>query len=300
MDRCRLCGQNEMAVILSGIRTDLKDDYSLLECGKCGFVTLSPLPDDQLLGKYYNREYWQEGSNSSSGYMDLLYRLRMSGIVRDIKRVVPSRGRVLDWGAGDGAFVRLLVKNNFSGYGIDSFSPACDGKRIFRSDISDAPFDTESFDCITSFHVLEHLRDPVGAIKSASRLLKPGGVFIAEVPNISSFQYKLFKKDWQPLEIPFHLNHFNPNTLSKLFTCNVNCQVIHVSCFSHRVSPSALLLSVLPSFSPKLVRKRYQGRYPMFLKMAYLFLQAVVYPFVLTEACCKKGAVVRFYVKKTG
>ena len=300
MSICRLCGQDKMDVILSGSRPDLRYNYSLLRCSKCNFVTLSPLPDDELLKKYYNREYWQECGSNSSGYMDSLFRLRMTGIVRDLKRFVPSKGRILDWGAGDGAFVKLLIKNGFSGYGIDSYSPTCDGEKIFRSDIHDTPFDFQSFDCITCFHVLEHLKDPVVSVEAAFRLLKPGGIFVAEVPNISSFQYKFFKKSWQPLEIPFHLNHFNPDTLSKLFAENVNSEIIKVSYFSNRVSSSAFLLSVLPVFTPKLVRKRYQGGYPLFLKIAYLFLQAAVYPLTLTEAFCKQGAVIRFYVKKIG
>jgi hypothetical protein len=45
------------------------------------------------------------------------------------------------------------------------------------------------------------------------RILKPGGKFAGSVPNIVSWEALLFGKDWQPLEIPYHLYHFSPESL---------------------------------------------------------------------------------------
>lgn len=298
MDICRLCGQKEMATILSNLRSDYYEEFSLRECKECFFVSLEPLPDDQVLKKYYSREYWHEDDTPGSKYLNLLFTLRMSGVLQELKRLIPANGRILDWGAGDGSFVRLLNKKGFNSFGIDSFSPACDEKKIFTSTIHNTPFSSQFFDCITSFHVLEHLKDLKGSVRSAFNLLKPGGIFVCEVPNISSFQYKLFGKKWQPLEIPFHVNHFSPDTLSKLFIDNVNSKIIKISFFSHRVSASALLLSIFPVFKPKLIRRKYGGRYPAFLKILYLLFLLAVYPIAFAEAYCKRGAIIRFYLKK--
>ena len=289
-----------MTKILSNLRSALNEDFSLQKCKKCAFISLSPIPDDQALKKYYSREYWDEESASDSKYLNLFFALRMSRILREIKRLIPENGVILDWGTGDGSFVRLLNKNGFSAYGIDKFSKACDETMIFSSTIHDAPFASRYFDCITSFHVLEHLEDPKGAVKSAFNLLKPGGIFICEVPNISSFQYRLFGRRWQPLEIPFHINHFSPDTLALLFSNTANSNIIKMSYFSHRVSPSALLLSVFPGLKPKSIRKRYGGKYPTLLKIFYLLLQIGVYPLALTEAAFERGGIVRLYLKKQG
>ena len=295
MNRCRLYGQKELGIILSNLSPGFNEEYSLQKCKRCFFITLAPLPDDQVLKKYYNRGYWDEESTSTSIYISLFFALRMSGIVRELKRFIPENGRILDWGAGDGSFVRLLNRNGCSGYGIDKYNRACDEKRIFSSTIHKTPLASQYFDGITSFHVLEHLKDLKGSVKSAFNLLKPGGNFICEVPNISSFQYKLFGAKWQPLEIPFHVNHFSPDTLAKLFKDTVNSSIIKISYFSHRVPPSVLLLSMFPVFSPKQVRRRHGERYPLILKILYLLFQLAVYPQALTEASFRRGGRVRFY-----
>lgn len=47
-----------------------------------------------------------------------------------------------------------------------------------------AGLDASSLDFVISAHVIEHLRDPVGSIVHAIRILKPGGVLILVVPDL--------------------------------------------------------------------------------------------------------------------
>ena len=298
MEKCRLCGNGTLSPFLPDLRSEGHETYSLRRCRRCSFVTLAPIPDDVALRRYYDLHYWNQEAGPESRQMDLLFSLRMGHIVRELKSILPPGSRLLDWGTGDGSLVRLFVENGLDAYGIDSYSRSPDGKRVFRSALEDAPFEADYFDCITCFHVLEHLADPVGSVKAAFNLLKPGGIMVCEVPNISSGQFRLFGRRWQPLEIPFHLNHFNPESLSRLFAERVHGIVIRRSFFSHRICPSALVLSVLPSLAPRQVRKRYDGRYPLPLKIVYLISQLASYPIVVEEAILRRGAVTRFAVKK--
>jgi SAM-dependent methyltransferase len=253
-----------------------------------------------VLNRCYNQQYWHRSGGHNGKLLERFFKLRMRGTMAEINRWVVHKGRSLDWGSGDGALVRLLNEAGYDSYGIDLYSHPPHDARLINAEIEQAPFESESFELITCLHVLEHVKEIRNSVKAAFKLLKPGGIFMGEVPNISSFQYKLFGKKWQPLEIPLHVNHFDPNTLSKLFIENVNCKILKMSFFSHRVSPSALVLSVFPVFTPKLVRRKYKGKYPGFLKLLYLLLQLTVYPIALTEACCKRGAIVRFCLKKKG
>lgn len=297
MDRCRLCGQSKTIAILSSLETVFHEEYSLKQCPKCSFVSLSPLPDDRILEKYYQENYWQKETSKA---LNLLFSLRMTGIIRELKRLVPAKGRILDWGAGDGSLITLLDKHGFSSYGIDRYKTSRKNKKICNATIHNAPFPLQYFDAIVCLHVLEHLSDPADSVRSALNFLKPGGIFVVEAPNISSFQYRLFKKRWQPLEIPTHLNHFNPATLSKIFTDSGKIEIIKTSFFSSRVSPGAFVLSIFPFFTPKLIRKKYKGRYPIALKIFYLLLQLAVCPVVLAEAYCKRGGIIRIYLRKKG
>ena len=61
------------------------------------------------------------------------------------------------------------------------------------------------FDALTLNHVLEHLPDPVGALRSARELLRPGGVLWVATPNLRSLAHRMFKRDWLSLDPPRHL-----------------------------------------------------------------------------------------------
>jgi len=249
------------------------------------------------LGKYYRRNYWQDDQGQCSMYLNFFLSMRIKPIISELKALIPGNGNVLDWGTGDGFLVKLLNDSGLTAFGIDPYSSASDDKTVFKATIHNAPFPDNYFHAITGFHILEHLRHPLESIRSALRLLKPEGILILEVPNIGSLQYRLFRSMWQPLEIPFHLNHFSPNSLQYNLLNNFNLKVLKISYFSQRVSPSAFLLSLFPFLAPKVMRQK-KGFYPTPIKLCYLLGQLAVYPLVLTEAALKKGAIMRLYLRK--
>ena len=76
----------------------------------------------------------------------------------------------------------------------------------------------ESFDLITSFHVFEHLIDPISTLKSLTSLLKEGGEIVIEVPSSEDALLTLYKSEsfskftyWSQ-----HLFLFNQETLALL------------------------------------------------------------------------------------
>jgi 2-polyprenyl-3-methyl-5-hydroxy-6-metoxy-1,4-benzoquinol methylase len=72
----------------------------------------------------------------------------------------------------------------------------------------------ESFDCVTLWHVVEHFHDPFNYISEISRLLKPGAVCIAALPNCSSCDAKYYDRFWAAWDVPRHLWHFNTHSFS--------------------------------------------------------------------------------------
>ena len=101
--------------------------------------------------------------------------------------------RILDAGAGELQYKRFCghldyVGQDFARYdGIGDSSGLQTGKwdqsaLDIISDITNIPEPDASFDAVLCVEVLEHLPDPLKALRELTRLLKPGGIFIVTAP----------------------------------------------------------------------------------------------------------------------
>jgi SAM-dependent methyltransferase len=297
---CRLCGGKGQQAILHDIITGYNDRFELNQCDKCALVTTYPMASEKMLQRYYDQDYWQSGQLKNSTSLDTLYRLRMAPVVSTIRKYTTYDSKILDWGCGDGSFIRLLRNFGLHCFGIDAYKKDLNDPQISSTTIEKADFPDGYFDIITCFHVLEHLADPLTSVKHALMLLKIGGLIIIEVPNLDSVGFLVFKSRWQPLEIPTHLNHFTPATLRKAVEAAGKIQIVKTEFFSHRISPSALVQSTFPSLAPRRTRKKYKGRYPFLLLGLYLILQVLAYPLALAGSLIRRGEIVRMYIRKSG
>lgn len=107
--------------------------------------------------------------------------------------------RVLDCGVGTGALSMALarvVPVPFAIDGIDisqrmlelaanRFGQAGLHADLQQGDIRNLPYDDNQFDLVMAAHVLEHIADPLHALKEMMRVLRPGGTLIACVTRRS-------------------------------------------------------------------------------------------------------------------
>jgi SAM-dependent methyltransferase len=98
----------------------------------------------------------------------------------------PDGSRVLEAGCGVGAQTILLSRNSpgarftsidLSQTSLEAARAAVDAPNVQfqRADLFALPFQDEAFDHVFVCFVLEHLRDPLGALRSLKRVLKKGG-----------------------------------------------------------------------------------------------------------------------------
>jgi SAM-dependent methyltransferase len=73
-----------------------------------------------------------------------------------------------------------------------------------------------SFDAVTLWHSLEHLHQPIDVLRNIRRLLAPGGICVLAVPNAGSPQARRDGASWFGYDVPRHLWHFTPATLTRL------------------------------------------------------------------------------------
>jgi 2-polyprenyl-3-methyl-5-hydroxy-6-metoxy-1,4-benzoquinol methylase len=130
------------------------------------------------------------------------------------------KGRLLDVGCGGGATMKLMQDWGWQVEGID-FDPGAiqnarnKGLTVHQGSLADHGFAGGSFDAIIMSHVIEHVHDPIGFLRHAHQLLRPGGRVVLATPNGWSWGHKFWAADWVSLATPYHLFIFNPPALNR-------------------------------------------------------------------------------------
>jgi SAM-dependent methyltransferase len=135
----------------------------------------------------------------------------------------PGR-RVLDLGCRDGALTRAYAEGN-DVVGVDADRDALAaaselGIETRWADLDESlPFDEASFDVVVAGELLEHLRNPHALVTDVRRVLRPGGTFVASVPNAYRLKNRLrFLAGRKPEDDPTHLQMFSGDDVRALLS----------------------------------------------------------------------------------
>jgi SAM-dependent methyltransferase len=91
--------------------------------------------------------------------------------------------RVLDAGAGQGAYAHLFSRHRYLGVDLGIGDPQWNYARLDAiADLLRLPFPEGTFDGCLNVVTLEHLRDPAGALREIARTLRPQGRFLLVAP----------------------------------------------------------------------------------------------------------------------
>ena len=285
------------------------EEFLLYRCGSCGLLFQEEEKIRDRLSDFYPPGYWwQEGGKISS--LEGWYRewvVRRDQLKFVLSRVGTDRGRLLDIGCGGGTFLKLALEAGFDAYGLEQSEEAVRiGQanapgRIFRGMEEDLISRGEKFDVLTLFHALEHMTDPFRYLKDLRNLLRRPGKLIIQVPNVQSFQARLFGSRWYGLDCPRHV--YNYTTFAVLHLLGRAGYRIHwVRHFSLRDNAASLVSSLFPALDTmsqrvKLLRRK-EKLHSWGLSARegiYLALFLLAQPVALLESCLGRGATVTVY-----
>jgi 2-polyprenyl-3-methyl-5-hydroxy-6-metoxy-1,4-benzoquinol methylase len=233
---CALCGTRDATPLHRDCvdrRHWLPGIFDVVRCANCGLVRTDPAPTERTLSSYYPPSYCcfaAEPSPAGGWYGALRWIVRLPFRLRygspDALPPPPAPGaKVLDIGCGTGVLLKRLASLGWEPWGLEPDADtaataarllALDESRIVPSRVEEARLPANTFDLITMSHVLEHLPDPLQALERARQWLRPGASIRIWVPNVASLESRLFGRRWFCLDVPRHLQHFEPNTLSLL------------------------------------------------------------------------------------
>ncbi|MBU2575021.1 MAG: class I SAM-dependent methyltransferase [Elusimicrobia bacterium] len=154
------------------------------------------------------------------GISKILETLFLNERKRIVEKFKKPPGALLDLGCGTGGFLKVMARGGWKAQGIEKSDKikkySTEENKIYCADLLDMKFDGGSFDVITLWQVLEHLSDPKKYLAEINRLLKEDGILVVSVPNIGSMQAKFGANKWFHLDVPRHIWHFTPETVSEL------------------------------------------------------------------------------------
>lgn len=225
---CPLCHGTLVRGLFSARDYVTKMEMSVEGCSECGlYRTVAPVDLDVFYPPGYRRYI---GIVSSA--LQSLYRTQVKRWIG--RRDVP--GAVLEIGCGPGWMLEEFQKRGWKAVGVERGDERFRRERfsfLLVDSIDHVPPD-ERFDIVLMFQSLEHVHDPLGTLRECRRRMRQGARLIVSVPNAASWQAKYFKADWFHLDVPRHLYHFTPESLSRCLTvCGFQVRSINNAALLH-------------------------------------------------------------------
>ena len=190
-------------------------------CADCGTLCQTPIPDGEELSSFYPADY------HSFGAAGLLARLKDTARLRRLTRFLASdRGVILDYGCGDGRFIKEAARRTsglvFWGYEMAARKEqfvAADGRvTILRGSVEDLLDVLPPCDMVTMNHVIEHLPDPLAVLTALNQRMTDGGIMEGQTPAADSLERKVFGTGWSGFHAPRHTVVFSRAGLTHVLT----------------------------------------------------------------------------------
>lgn len=250
---CPFCTSDDKGLAADGstIWEEKPREFRFSKCNACGLVFLDPRPDAPQWLEDYSK--YQAGGRRGGRMKLALRRLMhqaflnypsrwpdfMLGAFRGMLRgrwakyeeehchtILPwcgsGQGRLLDVGSAAGDKLIKMARLGWNAVGVEPSEQAAEEARrhhqldVRGGTLEEQRFEKNSFDAATMISVVEHLPDPLSALREVHRVLAPGGDVLIDVPNFDSRLREAFGPCWTQYAYPWHLSLFIEKTLRNL------------------------------------------------------------------------------------
>ncbi len=213
---CPLCTGQVLQTLPARLRDS--ETHSVLQCQGCSHIFLDSFdhinPDFYATGGITKDRPFGSEIEARLRHFDFENEERLQRIGNLI-----TNKRVLDFGCGAGALLERVASKATVAHGVEpnvQFREYLSSKSLTvfprAEDIE------EKYDVVLAFHVLEHLKDPVGALRQIKGLLNPGGSIYLEVPNVNDALRVLYDVEEYGVFHFFksHLHYFSRQSMQQM------------------------------------------------------------------------------------
>jgi 2-polyprenyl-3-methyl-5-hydroxy-6-metoxy-1,4-benzoquinol methylase len=169
-----------------------------LQCDDCGLAFVPY----QTGASRLESQYLEDLSSTVAYYVATAPedRLTFSRRLRLMAKFQSDRGRLLDVGCSIGTLMSVAREMDWEVEGLEPNPKAANLARRQGFTIRDGFFSKEQirelsgeYQCVVMSDVIEHIADPMEALRLARELLVPGGFLLLSTPNLESFWCRKFQ-----------------------------------------------------------------------------------------------------------
>jgi len=196
----------------------------LRRCPECGQLVSSA--DSQRYEetmKQFNAPDFNQPQGRELGRRQGVAARRLRRIAALLERE-PAGIRILDVGCSRGQFVEAARDLGFQAEGVEpapriAAAAQAAGLTVHQGLLEDLHFLEASYDALTLFEVLEHLREPLTLLAEARRVLRPRGILLLSTANADSWSAHCMGARWDYFDMARdggHISFFNPRSVALL------------------------------------------------------------------------------------
>ncbi|WP_109833058.1 class I SAM-dependent methyltransferase [Reichenbachiella versicolor] len=282
---CPSCNSKQFkSFCIADDHTVSQESFAIMQCINCNLLLTSPRPNKQSIGKYYQSEEYISHKNKGNNLTNRIYKVARWFTLRRKTKLLASlsEGRkILDYGCGAGTLLEHLNKQGWKTTGIEPDDETRQ-KIIEETDLtilkSHEDLNTKKFDIVTLWHVLEHVHDLNSTLKKLTEVLKRKGTLLIAVPNHNSHDREYYKENWAAYDVPRHLYHFTPDTITELLkahkfklkkTIPMKLDAYYVSLLSEKIATGKS--NYLKAFIRGLISNKFAKQNNNYSSLIYVF-----------------------------
>lgn len=238
---CRICGNGDdnRRIRVREMQFGWREEFDYHECAACGCIQIAAIPDD--LARYYPADYYahKPASVTANPRVSPLRRWRNRALLGRpvafgslLVRLTRPPGyfdwftglgldldsAILDVGCGTGSLLLRMRRAGFTRLsGADPFIPNDidygNGLKIYKAELDAAPGDQN---LVMSNDSFEHMPEPLQALRSMRRLVRPDGAILIRMPVAGCHAWRKYGANWVGLDAPRHLHLHTTRSMSLL------------------------------------------------------------------------------------
>jgi 2-polyprenyl-3-methyl-5-hydroxy-6-metoxy-1,4-benzoquinol methylase len=268
---CVLCGAHQLRLLYPANTDDaasvtefsctsgeLAKHDDIVRCAACGMVSARPAISAEEIAGAYEQVVDEEYLSEEAGRRELF-----EWVLERIAGFVGPGNRLMEVGANVGVLLDTARDRGWRARGVEPSRWAVEmGRDRFGVDLVQGTAETleaepGSVDAVVMLDVLEHLVDPVAALRGLRPALAEEGLLALSTVNVASLHARLRQGAW-PWFIRPHLHYFTPETLDatlaaagfELVEWSVMPRPLHLSYVARRARASNRALAAVAEHLP--------------------------------------------------